>query len=193
MNTYTESIETLRTVIQSTGNSSNLRPFSNTTDLKVSVGNTKIGTDTLILNMGTAHNCPSAKLGLCSLAHSKHGGDGSCYALKAEYIYPSPIPFRSIQKIQFDHWDEFKIAFELFKVIYRKAKHNRIKFVRFNEAGDFHSIEQVIKAGKIARLERDMRVDGKKVNQFTCLDDCRKCSLCKVRPSKGITIIQAKH
>lgn len=249
---YTESISVLSAVILSTGNPHKARPLANTSSLKYSIGNSKIGDDTLILNMGTAMNCPSAKLGLCSLAHRKHGGDGSCYALKAEYLYPSSIPYRSIQKIQFDLWEAEKIAHEMFKVIYKKRNGKRIKYVRFNESGDFHSVEQVRKAGKIARLvqefchmaeipvvrfytythrsdiflgndelisslpsnfvingsnfkvhnefrvldisrsERDKKVDGIKINRYTCLDDCSKCSLCKVR-STGITIIQAKH
>lgn len=244
---YMDSIAVVRDVVGS--HAPRLRPFSNVSNLKYSIGNLKIGKDTMIINMGTAHACPSAKLGLCSMSHRKFGGDGKCYALKAEYLYPSAFTYRSIQKLQWDHWDADKIANEIFNVLLKKKK---IKYIRFNEAGDFHSIEQVRKADRVARLikefcllsgrpvvkfytythrsdifegnselinslsdnftingsnfmvhnnfkvldikrsERDKRENGKKVYKFTCLDDCSKCSLCKIR-GKGIDIIQAKH
>ena len=56
-------------------------------DLLLSNGNSKIGNDTMILNMGSAMNCPSKKLGLCKLG-------SKCYALKAEKLY-KPVSFLS--------------------------------------------------------------------------------------------------
>ncbi len=244
---YKNQIEFVKSIIQ---HPPRRTPFNNTEKLKLAIGNTKIGYDTIIVNMGTAHNCPSAKLGLCNLAHKKYGGDGSCYALKAEYLYPPSITFRAIQKIQFELWNSLKIADEIFEEVKKHPK-TKIKYVRFNESGDFHSISQVIKAGEVARYVKEFCLmagipvikfytythrsdifsgesgkellkkmpdnftingsnfmvhnnfkvmdiskkerDSKEFGKFTCKDDCRKCSLCKVRSKNGIEIIQAKH
>ena len=58
------------------------------------IGNKKIGNDTLIFNMGSATDCPSKKLGLCRHCDK-------CYALKAERQYPQVRPFRDRQA---DYW-----------------------------------------------------------------------------------------
>jgi hypothetical protein len=223
--------------------------------LAFNAGNLKIGEDTLIYNMGSATECPSAILGLCDLAHKKHGGNGKCYALKAEAMYPQSKAFRNLQALQWETWSAAKIADALFTEIHaRRNRKTPIRFVRFNEAGDFYSLSCVRKAGRIAgyvaelckraglpvvrfytythrsdifqgpglagilaslprnftingsgfkvhnefrvlpitRAARDARENGTKVNKFTCLDDCSRCSLCKVRGA-GITIIQALH
>jgi hypothetical protein len=228
----------------------------NSAKLAYNVGNLKIGEDTLIFNMGTATDCPSARAGLCDLAHKKHGGNGKCYALKAEAMYPQSKAFRSLQGLQWETWSAARIADSLFsEVAARSHRKTPIRFVRFNEAGDFASLSCVRKAGKIAgyvaelckraglpvvrfytythrsdifqgpglagilaslprnlvingsnfkvhnefrvlpisRAARDAKTEtGTKVNKYTCLDDCSKCSLCKVRTT-GITIIQAMH
>lgn len=230
---------------------------ANENKLAFVLGNSKIGNDTIIFNMGSAHSCPSAKLGLCEMAHSKFGGNGRCYALKAEYFYPQSLPFRTLQKVQWENFTAAEIADQLFTEIYRSRRYKApIRYVRYNESGDFYSMSCVMKAGKIAgyvaelckraglpivkfytythrsdlfkgiggqallascpsnftingsnfkahnefkvleisRKERDEKDStGKKVNKFTCLDDCTKCSLCKTHGKEGITIIQARH
>jgi hypothetical protein len=45
-----------------------------------SYGNSKLPTETLIVNITSAHNCPSDKLGLCNCSNV-------CYAKKCERIY----------------------------------------------------------------------------------------------------------
>jgi hypothetical protein len=252
---YRKSVDTLQGVF---GHKNAQKVFNKDPEkLKFTVGNSKIGEDTLIFNMGSAHACPSAKLGLCDMAHKKYGGDGTCYALQAEYFYPQSLPFRTMQKVQWETLTAAQIADEMFTEIIRSQKTKYpIKFVRYNESGDFYSIDCVRKAGRIAgyiaelcevaniptvkfytythrsdifqgdmgktlveslpknftvngsnfkvhnefrvmnvsRAERDARdANGKKVNKFTCLDDCSKCSLCKIHGEKGITIIQAVH
>ena len=226
-------------------------------NLGMTLGNAKIGKDTIIINLSSATLCLSARLGLCPLGPKQFNGNGSCYALKAERMYPQSIAFRSLQRIQWELLEPEIIADEIFKKILlcsrlkNKARH--IKYIRLNESGDFNSSNQVLKVdnvlrflnefcdlynlpfiklytythrkdifgddmgkvllGKLApnfvingsnfmahnefkvlpinRKERDLRVNGKKVNKYTCLDDCSKCSLCKA--DTGITIIQAKH
>ncbi len=252
---YKKKIDTLAIVFSH--KNANKSIAKNSDQLAFTVGNNKIGEDTLIFNMGSAHNCPSARLGLCSMAHKSHGGDGSCYALQAEYMYPQSLAFRSIQKIQWDTFTAAQIADAIFSEVSKMSNRKTpIRFVRFNESGDFTTLSCVRKAGRIAgyiaelcnranipvvkfytythrsdlfsgmlgqalinsmpknftingsnfkvhnefrvlkvsRAERDAKDStGKKVNKFTCMDDCSLCSLCKVRGSEGITIIQALH
>jgi hypothetical protein len=225
--------------------------------ISYTLGNAKIGKDTLILNLGSASYCPSARLGLCDLAPKRFGGSGKCYALKAERMYPGSRAFRAVQKFQWKELPPEIIADQIFKPILMasrlKNKARHIKFIRLNEASDFHSKDQVLKVDKVLRYlnefcdlyhlpfvklytyshrsdlfgdgvgkvllnslspnftingsgfmahnnfnvqnitrgERDKRENGKKVNKYTCLDDCTKCSLCK--SSNQITIIQAIH
>lgn len=227
------------------------------TNLGLTFGNAKIGKDTIIINLNSATNCPSARLGLCPLGPKRFNGDGSCYALKAEKFYPQSIAFRALQSIQWDLLEPETIADEIFKKILlcsklqNKQKH--IKYIRLNESGDFISKNQVLKVDKVLRIineltdlhnlkpiklytythrkdifgddmgkvllgqlspnfvingsnfmahnefkvlpisraVRDLRINNKKVNKYTCLDDCSKCSLCK--SITNISIIQAIH
>lgn len=47
-----------------------------------SLGNKKLGEDTLIANITSAEHCPSKELGLCKV-------EQCCYAKKCERIYPN--------------------------------------------------------------------------------------------------------
>jgi hypothetical protein len=113
--------------------------------LELSNGNSKLGDDTIILNMGTAHECPSAKLGLCKLGKA-------CYALKAEKLYPQCKPYRDRQA---EYWQttqaadicrDFDAWFKSHPII---AK--RIRWFRFNESGDFYSQQCIDKLDTIAK------------------------------------------
>lgn len=108
---------------------------------KYSIGNLKIGKDTLIFNMGSANNCPSAKLGLCKIE--------KCYAKKAEYLYPSVIPYRNEQEQFWLQNDAFTIAENIQGAFMR---HKKLKFVRVNESGDFHSKACLDKLITIAKM-----------------------------------------
>jgi len=121
--------------------------------LQVSNGNRKLGNDTLILNMGTATNCPSAKLGLCKLGKK-------CYALKAERLYPEVLPCRTKQENYWLTSDADTIAFDLLSLLLGKRRRKAgklqalgfsIKFIRFNESGDFHSQACVEKLESITK------------------------------------------
>ena len=98
-------------------------------NFEYTIGNKKIGKDTLIFNMGSATNCPSKKLGLC-----KHCD--KCYALKAEKMYPQVLPFRQKQE---KYWLNTSIDLIIDDFVLALTKHKNIKYVRFNESGDFHS------------------------------------------------------
>jgi len=112
--------------------------------LKLSNGNRKLGNDTLILNMGSATECASAKRGLCKLGKR-------CYALKAEKLYPGCYPYRKCQQ---DYWltsDWTVIMADLYKLSQKHKKaFSRIKYIRINEAGDFHTQGCIDKLDKLA-------------------------------------------
>lgn len=111
--------------------------------LEISGGNTKVGDDTLILNMCSATDCPSSKLGLCKLGEK-------CYALKAEKRYLGCLPYR---RRQADYWKNTgapQIAADILAVVKRIKR--RITFVRLSEAGDFETQEDVDKASLLAVL-----------------------------------------
>jgi len=109
-------------------------------------GNKKVPTSTLIFNMGSATECPSDKLGLCSLGGIN--GDGTCYALKAERIYKTPLYARERQaKI----WLETPtyILIDTLKEIVRKNPF--LTAIRVNESGDFYTKKCVDKLNQIAK------------------------------------------
>jgi hypothetical protein len=112
-----------------------------------SVGNLKIGKDTLIFNMGSASNCPSGKAGQCDLFNSN-----SCYALKSEKRYPEVLPYRTRQE---EYWlgsDALTIVEDIQKVLSTNSRRKvALKYVRVNEAGDLHSEKCLDKLKDIAR------------------------------------------
>lgn len=114
-----------------------------------SIGNKKIGKDTIIFNMNPSAHCPSKELGLCR--HPK-----KCYAAKAERLYPACLPFRVRQE---DYWQEtpyFKIAMNFLTVL---EKHKKVKYIRFSESGDFREQRDVDKFYKIADIIYQKRPD----------------------------------
>jgi hypothetical protein len=115
-----------------------------------SIGNMKIGNDTLIFNMGSATDCPSGKIGLCTLFQTN-----DCYALKSEKMYPQVLPFRTRQESYWLENDAFTIAGEIAKAFARKLK-TPLKYVRVNEAGDMHSSECLEKLIQIANILPDI-------------------------------------
>ena len=121
--------------------------------LGVQFGNTKLGNHTLIINMGTARECPSKALGMCNAV--KNGA--KCYALKAEIMYPQSAPYR---QRQFTYWRKntaTKIANDIILKIGNRQS-EPIKYVRFNEAGDFWDQNDVKKLDIIAKKLRNFGI-----------------------------------
>ena len=110
-----------------------------------SKGNLKIGTDTIIFNMGSATNCPSKLAGLCDI---------NCYAMKPEIQYPKCMPYRDRQEAYWLSHSADEIAMDLCGALERHKK--TVRFVRINESGDLHSSECLTKLIKIAKIVRDM-------------------------------------
>jgi len=103
---------------------------------EVGKGNIKIGGDTILMNMSTATDCMSAKIGLCKLA-----ADGNCYALAPEKRWGdkpgSPLAKNIRHEKQWACLTPAGIAKGLDEIAKALKK---IKYVRVNEAGEFRNI-----------------------------------------------------
>jgi len=184
--------------------------------MEFSIGNHKLGKDTIILNMTSATDCPGRALGLCSMG-------AKCYAMKAERQYPACLPFR---RRQAEQWDRESVT-EIFKSIALRARRVKtpIQYVRLSEAGDFRTQADVEKANRLAILLSAINIrmygyTARKDLNFTnlhdnfvmngtnfmidnsfnpvpmitgkldavCDGDCPNCTLCKVKEHKNIEI-----
>lgn len=108
-----------------------------------SFGNTKLPKYTAIFNMGSAFNCPSDTLGLCQLMDSN-----KCYAKKAERIWNS---VRQRRENQFNFWRKCTIK-EFINKLKEEQGTKKLKYLRFNESGDFYTQNDVIKACNISDI-----------------------------------------
>jgi len=111
--------------------------------LELSFGNKKLPKSTAILNMGSAHSCPSDKLGLCAVSDI-------CYAKKAEKQYPNVRPYRDRQQAYWLGNTAEDIALDLISKFNRRRTVTRS--LRLNEAGDFWSQDCVTKAEELATI-----------------------------------------
>jgi hypothetical protein len=112
------------------------------------VGNTKIGNDTLIINVNHAFNCFSDKSGYC-----EHCND--CYAKKAPNTYPNSFLYGFASEINFNKLSIDEIINSIKKAHKEDLKANKIKFLRFNEAGDFKSLDLFLKANEVAKYFKE--------------------------------------
>lgn len=119
---------------------------TNSGTFEASIGNLKIGKDTLIFNMGSGTNCASGKAGLCDLFNTR-----SCYAIKSEVQYPAVLPARTRQEAYWLKADAFELAEAIQKAFSRRSR-IKLKYVRVNEAGDMHSKECLEKLIQLAEL-----------------------------------------
>jgi len=169
--------------------------------------NKKLGKRTLVLNMTTAIDCPSKRLGLCAI-HKV------CYAKQAELRFKKRVLFYRKQQAQ--AWKVMS-AKEITKQIFLNALHrySKIKFLRVSECGDFSTQQDVEKLSEVAHrltkygilvytytkrkdlgftnISNNLIVNGSEfmldnefriVNEYsgnyaTCPGDCNVCSLCK--------------
>jgi len=105
------------------------------------IGNLKIGDDTIILNVNHALNCFSSKNGYCENCNC-------CYAKKSSSNYKNSCLYGLASEINFNRLSIQQIIKAIEKTI-KEAKN--IKFIRFNEAGDFKSFNQFLKANEVAK------------------------------------------
>ncbi len=189
-------------------------------DIKLSNGNTKIGKDTFILNITSATDCPTKKLGICKIAKV-------CYALQPELRWkPFLLKYRRQQTKQFDSLTAKKISDLIIEEAKKKGK-THIKYLHIHESGDFRNQKDINKVSAIAdkldkaniivygytarkdlnyaKVSNNLILNGAYFmihNQFNpvhryseqavrCLGDCRFCDLCKKK--KGIVIENKFH
>ncbi|MCP3683071.1 MAG: hypothetical protein GY861_10305 [bacterium] len=113
--------------------------------LRIKFGNHKLGDDTAVINMGSAKDCPSKKLGLCSVDN-----DGiRCYARKAEETYPGVEPYRKEQEDYWKKYSAYKIGKDILTKISKRRKST--KYLRYNESGDFHTQADIDKLSAVAK------------------------------------------
>jgi hypothetical protein len=118
-------------------------------DIKVSNGNSKIGKDTFILNITSATDCPTKKLGMCKIAKV-------CYALQPELRWTNKKhgDILNARRRQTKIWDSLsakEIAEQLIGKAERKRK-DKIKYLRVHESGDFRTQKDVDKMSEIADI-----------------------------------------
>lgn len=115
--------------------------YINNNIMPVKIGNEKIGDDTIIINTNHALNCYCSKKGYCNMKKE-------CYAKKSSNTYINSCLYNLAAEINFKNLSAEKIIFDIEGVI--NSADSDIKFIRFNEAGDFINYDLFKKANKIA-------------------------------------------
>ena len=125
-----------------------------------SYGNSKLPKETLIVNITSAHHCPSEILGLCKCADV-------CYAKKCERIYANYYRKNELIESFMNLWDDSDIKELLtYYIVHSPTK---IKYVRLNEAGDFPNQSSVERWNNISNwLEKTFNI---KTYCYTCRSD----------------------
>jgi hypothetical protein len=113
----------------------------------LSNGNIKIGHDTLIFNLGSAHDCIALKMGICKIGAKK------CYAHKTEVFRPHTLPYRRRQLALWDQYSEYQFAEAVEDLVKRRrTTSTKIKFFRLNESGEFRDQADINKFTNLAIL-----------------------------------------
>ncbi len=126
--------------------------------LELSLGNDKLPDNTLILNMGSASECPSKVLGYCKVI-CEDTGKSQCYALNPEILRPKVKAYRDRQKAYWMNTSKEEIFNDFHYILttrkrYKNGKlqalNKSVKYFRFNESGDFWSQDCIDKLDFIA-------------------------------------------
>lgn len=125
-----------------------------------SYGNRKLPKETLIVNITSATNCPSEKLGFCRC-------NAVCYAKKCERIYKAYRHKNDLIESYMYFWDDKELKEMLLYYILNAPV--KIKYVRLNEAGDFPNQQSVNRWSEIGRWL--YKVFGIKTYCYTCRED----------------------
>ena len=125
-------------------------------EIKVAFGNNKLSKRIAITNITSATNCPSDHLGLCPIAHE-------CYAKRPENFRPAVLPSREEATVLWDgvtaeEFVESLLGLSTFKVGARKGT-SKIDYLRFSEAGDIRTLDDLMKMERIAELLKEYGVD----------------------------------
>lgn len=115
--------------------------YVNNSIMPVKIGNKKIGDDTIIINTNHALNCYCSKKGYCNVKKD-------CYAKNSSNKYINSCLYNLAAEVNFKNLSAEKIINDIEEVI--NSADSDIKFIRFNEAGDFINYDLFKKANKIA-------------------------------------------
>lgn len=185
---------------------------------KYSIGNSKIGKDTLIFNITSATECPSKKLGLCQLCDSS-----KCYALKAERMYKQVLPYRRQQAI---YWAKTSLSRRVYDIFWTKERHKAVKYIRINDSGDLrtqkdfddikdiaraipevvfylytarkdlnlkHNVKNLVVNGSGFMADNCFKVlykgENKLFREDLCPGSCSNCTLCKKAQGRVIRVL----
>ena len=144
-----DGIDTLIDRLDSAG--SDITELSHILKDYISFGNSKIANSVAIFNMNSATDCPNAQTEHCQVPWD------SCYAHKAENIYPNTLPYRRRQEYLWDCLDAETFAKAFLELVGRKR--NAVTAVRFSEAGDFRHDSDIIKVDRVAELLKPHGID----------------------------------
>ena len=125
----------------------------------LSYGNSKLPKTTAIFNFTSATNCPSKAAGKCN-------HPDICYAMHSEIQYRPVLPYRENQTAVFDSMSGEDLGVAMLNIFNRKII--KINKLRFSEAGDFRSQDDVDKFTKTASI---LRAAGIKVYGYVANDD----------------------
>ena len=126
-------------------------------------GNYKVGKDTLIINMGPATVCDAAASGQCDLYCG-----GCCYAQNNETTHKLAIVKRFREKLQWKGMSAETLATQLAGAVTSKRKTQEVKYIRFNESGDFENPDDIAKLMKVVKQTNDILAkEGGKVQFYT--------------------------
>lgn len=112
----------------------------------MSFGNLKLPSDYGILNITTARDCASKRLGMCQL-DACGLGSSKCYARKPEKSYPAVLPYRLRQQAW---WDQGIVAMVESMCTYLGSLRRKVTAIRVGEAGDFRNTKDVVKFQTLA-------------------------------------------
>lgn len=110
-----------------------------------SVGNSKVGKDTVIINIHPSYDCPAKDI--CLLRNN-------CYAWSAERRHRYVMAYRKRQEEQ---WERLPASHYIDYL--KKLKNGFLDYVRWQEAGDFAGQEDIDKMSEIAEALKGMYVN----------------------------------
>lgn len=144
-NSFIDNVDDLETILKqyiAISDNSKALEYVNEAIMPHKIGNLKIGDDTIVLNVNHALNCYSSKNGYCENCNC-------CYAKQSSNNYKNSCLYNLASEINFNRLSIKNIIDNLENTTIKSEKN--IKFIRFNEAGDFKSFNQFLKANEIAK------------------------------------------
>ena len=118
--------------------------------LPFSLGNDKIGEDTLCISVNTGSLCYMGILGKCP-----NYDTGMCYACNSNRMYTSELLKNTLSQLNFIQSDAETLAKETAKAVKQVLTKNQLanlKFLRFNVNGDILNDDQLRKLNRIAEI-----------------------------------------